>query len=238
MASDASEAERGLVTHYQPGDVIQFMQNAPGFKKGQRLVVTDPKAVPVQFAARYQLYRPEAVALAQGDVIRFTGTVATKDGKHKLRNGDVHTVAGVTERGDLRLANGWVVGKDAGHFRRGFVETSFGSQGRTVDRVLIGMSTRSLPAIDRETMYVASSRGRERMTLYTDDKDAVRQAIHDSSARFVALDLLADKERQKKRLDAHRERMQRAQYYQKLRDAWDRPAERQRQADRGMDNGR
>jgi hypothetical protein len=216
------------------------MQNAPGFKKGSRLVVTDPKDVPVALAARYQLYRPEPVTLAQGDLLRFTGTVGTKDGKHKLRNGDVHTVDGVTPDGDLRLGNGWVVAKDAGHFRRGFVETSFGAQGRTVDRVLVGMSTRSLPAIDRETMYVASSRGRERMTLYTDDKDAVREAIHDTSAKAVALDLAEGKERRKAMLDKFHERMRHAQYYQRLREAWNRPAERQqqRQADRGMDHGR
>ena len=42
----------------------------------------------VEFADRFSLYRPEAIALAEGDKIRFTGTVKTLDGKHTLKNGD------------------------------------------------------------------------------------------------------------------------------------------------------
>lgn len=222
VASDASEAERGLASTYHPGDVLQFMQNAPGFKKGQRLVVADPKDVPVALAGRFQLYRPQVVGLSEGDVLRFTGSVATLDGRHALRNGDVRRVAGVTPEGDIRLDNGWIVGKDAGHFRRGFVETSFGSQGRTVDRVLVAMSTRALPAVNAETMYVAGSRGRERMTLYTDDKDAVRAAIRDSAAKPVALDLLGDtaKRARRQRLRDHRRRVR---HLERVREAWNAP---------------
>ena len=36
-----------------------------------------------------------------------------------LKNGAVKTIAGFTEGGNLRLDNGWVVSKDAGHFRLG-----------------------------------------------------------------------------------------------------------------------
>jgi conjugative relaxase-like TrwC/TraI family protein len=92
---DTSEAERGLVTTYRPGDVIQFHQNAKGgFTKGDRLTVTDPAAVPLEHAAKFSLYRPESIELAEGDRIRFTGNVKTLDGEHTLKNGNVHTVAG------------------------------------------------------------------------------------------------------------------------------------------------
>ena len=46
-------------------------------------------AVPLAEAAKFSLYRPENIALAAGDVIRFTGTVKTMDGKHTLKNGAV-----------------------------------------------------------------------------------------------------------------------------------------------------
>ena len=42
------------------------------------------------------LYRPEAIALAAGDRIRFTGTVKTLDGGHTLKNGMAQAVAGFT----------------------------------------------------------------------------------------------------------------------------------------------
>ena len=43
----------GWPTTYRPGDVIQFHQNAKGFKKGDRLTVTDPAAVPLAEAGKF-----------------------------------------------------------------------------------------------------------------------------------------------------------------------------------------
>ena len=74
---DTSDAERGRAEIYQPGDVLQFHQNAVGHTKGERIIVTDPAKVPITEAAKFSVYRPEKVSLAAGDVIRFTGTVKT-----------------------------------------------------------------------------------------------------------------------------------------------------------------
>ena len=186
---DTSEAERGLATSYRPGDVIQFHQNAKGgFTKGQRLTVTDPATVPLSEAAKFSLYRPESIALAEGDRIRFTGTVKTQDGGHILKNGMAHTVAGFTARG-IELENGWVIPNDAGHFRHGFVETSFGAQGRTVQRVILGMPVASIPAMNMQQLYVSASRAKEWIRLYTDDKAEIREAVRRSSLKLAALDL-------------------------------------------------
>ena len=238
---DASVAERGLATTYRPGDVIQFQQHVPGFTKGERLVVIDPEEVPLGHADRFSLYRPEAIALAEFDRIRFTGTVKTMDGGHKLRNGSVHTVAGFTPGGNIRLDNGWVVGAGAGHFRSGFVETSFGAQGKTVDRVLASMSSYSLPAVNSEHLYVTASRGRERMTLYTDDKNAVRKAIGRSSAKLVALDLAgpdpesASGPSAAERLQREMAERRRRGVIERMRSAWKTP---DRQPERDISHGR
>jgi conjugative relaxase-like TrwC/TraI family protein len=187
---NASEAERGQATTYRPGDVIQFHQNAKGgYVKGQRRTVADPAAVPVKHAASFSLYRPEAVRLAKGDLIRFTGTVKAYRSDHTYRNGDTHGVAGFTEAGNLRLDDGRVVAADVGLFRPAFVETSFGAQGQTVQRVILGMSAASLPATNQEQMYVSASRAKAKLSLYTDDKDAVKAAIQRSSQKLAALDL-------------------------------------------------
>jgi TrwC relaxase/AAA domain len=242
VAVDASEAQRGQAATYRPGDVVQFHQNAKGFTKGQRVVVTDPAALPLDQAGRFSLYRPEAIALAERDIIRFTGTVGTYDGKHKLRNGDVHTVAGFTPAGNIRLENGWVVGKDAGHFRSGFVETSMGSQGRTVQRVILGMSTASLPAINLEQMYVSASRAREQLRLYTDEADSIRDAIRRSSAKKAALDLLPPLPLPQfvrhDPLRPYREHRKRQGFAARRRETWDVPAMPQRQAVGATHTGR
>ncbi|KAJ3077635.1 hypothetical protein HK102_005073 [Quaeritorhiza haematococci] len=228
---NASEAERGQASTYRMGDVLQFHQNAKGFKKGERFTITDTADVPVSEAAKFSLYRPEAVALASGDKIRFTGTVKTCDGKHKLRNGSNHAVAGFTPGGDIQLDNGWVVPADAGHFRRGFVETSFGSQGRTVQRAILAIASDSLPATNQEQIYVSSSRAKERMTLYTDDKAAVRQAVQRSSRKLAATDLMAKYRPMAEQMRHQQERRRRSKVIARIRAAWQ-AAQQRRQPER------
>jgi ATP-dependent exoDNAse (exonuclease V) alpha subunit len=208
---NASEAERGQAFTYQTGDVIQFHQNAKGgFVKGQRLTVTDAAKLPLDQAARFSLYRPVAESLAVGDKIRFTNTVEAYKGGHKYKNGDTHTVAGFTEGGNLRLDDGRVIAAGAGHFRPAFVETSFGAQGQTVQRVILGMSAASLAATNQEQMYVSASRAKEQLTLFTDNKEAVRAAIQRSSQKLAALDLRPQaKSRHWEELQEHRDRQQR-----------------------------
>jgi conjugative relaxase-like TrwC/TraI family protein len=232
---DASKAELGLTTTYRPGMVIVFHQNAKGHKKSERLTVGDPLAVPVSEAAKFSLYTQEAIGVAVGDVIRFTGRVTTLDGKHKLSNGNVRTVAGFTAKG-IKLDNGWVISRNAGHFRHGFVETSFGSQGKTVKRAILAIAEGSLPASNQEQLYVSASRAKERVTLYTDDKAAVREAIQRSSNKLVALDLKTEPTPQAprrpsrwERMKQHMARLRRLAVIDRTRAAW---------ADRGRQHQR
>ena len=236
VAADASEAERSQASTYRPGQVLQFFQNARGgFTKGDRLSITDPAAVPLTEAGRFQLYDTQTIALAEGDKVRFTATVKTLDGKHTLKNGTTRAVAGFDARGNIRLDNGWTVGKDAGHFRHAFVETSFGSQGQTVDRVLLAMGTASRAAMNQEQAYVSLTRGRAQASLYTDDKAAMRRAVQTSSQKLAALDLRTKPEGPKAeaapptlwhRLRSYRERLRRLTALGQTRAAWE-PATRQ-----------
>jgi conjugative relaxase-like TrwC/TraI family protein len=242
---DTSEAERGLASTYRPGDVIQFHQNAKGFTKGQRLTVTSPSSAPLEQAARFSLYRPEKIALAEGDRIRFTSSVKTLDGEHTLKNGMAYTVSEITPGGNIRLENSWVVGRDAGHFRYGYVETSFGSQGRTVDRVILGMSTHSLGAMNMEQLYVSASRAKQWIRLYTDNKADIRQAVNRSSKKLAALDLPKRPEplfQPSDGIQRHMERRRRLSVVDWMRSAWDRATghrdktkvkQQERQADHG-----
>jgi conjugative relaxase-like TrwC/TraI family protein len=221
VATNASEAERGLATTYKPGDVLVFHQNAKGgFKKGDRLAVSNAATLPLSEAAKFSVYRTESIGLAVGDVIRFTSSVKTRDGRHTLRNGAAHAVAEITAGGNLRLDNGWLVPGDAGFFRHGRVETSMGSQGRTVKRAFVGMAASSSPAINQEQMYVSASRAKERMTLYTDDKAAILHAIKRSSQKLAALDLAAKPSPKPKRREQERQRKRRLAYLDRLRAAW------------------
>src|SRR5205085_12416690 len=104
-------------------------------------------------------------------------------------NGMLFTVKGFTDEGNTVVDNGWVIGKDFGHIAYGYVVTSHASQGKTVDKVFIGQSQQSLPASDRAQLYVSASRGREQAILFTDDKEALREAVTHDHERLTATEV-------------------------------------------------
>lgn len=242
---DSSEAQRSQASTYRGGPlVIQFHQNAKGFKKGERLTVERPELVPLEHAAKFSLYRPETIQLAKGDMVRFTGNVRTVDGKHTLKNGMVRTVAEITPSGSIRLDDGKLIPADSGHLRHGYVETSFGSQGKTTQRVILGMASDSVPAMNMEQLYVSASRAKEWIRLYTDDKAEIRHAVQRSSQKLAALDLRPMKpEPLFKPTDSMRrqmERRRRAGVIDWMRQAWDRlrtPSQKQQEQERQVDYG-
>lgn len=192
-SANLTEAEKADPLNYSPGDVLVYHQNARGHRKGERVIVGD-EPLPLDQVERFQVYRPSVLPIAPGDVLRITRNGTTADGRHRLNNGALYAVRGYDAGGNIVLANGWTVSKDYGHLAHGYVVTSHASQGKTVDRVFIGQSSDSLPASSREQFYVSVSRGRESATIYTDDKDALLEAVSRSDDRLTATELVAERD--------------------------------------------
>jgi len=172
-----TDAQKSDATEYEPGDLVQFQQNAKGFTKGSRLIVTEGKTPPIDVANRFDVYRPVQVALGVGDRIHITAGGKTKDGKHRLSNGSLMTVQGFTKRGDIIVDHGWVIDRGFGHMTHGYVVTSHASQGMTVDKVFVGLSSESLPATNQRTAYVAVTRGKVQAQIFTDDRYELLRAM-------------------------------------------------------------
>ncbi len=225
-----TEAERTDATNYLSGEVIQFHQNAKGFKRGERVTVTSADTagvhvtrsdgggavLPFAEAKKFQVYRPETLGLARGDKLRITmnGFVPeTRAGlrkdKVRLNNGEIYEVDGFTPKGDIRLTNGCVLPSNYGGLSYGYATTSHASQGKTVDIPLVALGSESFPAANREQLYVSLSRGREAVRLYTDDKAAMMEAVQGSAARLSATELMEDEEPRKARRNLTGERLHR-----------------------------
>ncbi len=131
---------------------------------------------PTELANRFELYRPTQFALAVGDRVRVTAGGKTKDGK-TLSNGSLLTVQGFSKRGDIIVDHGRVIDRDFGHVTHGYAVTSHASQGDTVEKVFVAISSQSLPATNERTAYVAVTRGREQAQIFTDDRIAMLKAV-------------------------------------------------------------
>ena len=184
--------QKADATEYEAGYLVQFQQNAKGYAKGSRLIVEDGRTPPVELAERFEVYRPIPLAVARGDRVRITAGGKTKDGKHRLANGAILTVEGFTKRGDLIVDHGWVIDRDFGHLTHGYVTTSHASQGVTVDKVFVGVSSESFPATYQRTAYVALTRGREQAQIYTDDRNELLRAVGRKDEPLSATDLSED----------------------------------------------
>ena len=99
--------------------------------------------------------------------------------------------------------------------------------------MILAVAETSLPATNQEQMYVGASRAVERMTLYTDNKEAVRAAVPRSSLKKAALDLRPDQRKARDQTrKANKQRQRRLSLITKVRAAWDASPPRQNQPDR------
>ena len=205
-----TDAQKGDGRNYEPGMVVEFHQNAKGFTRGEKAVVGQgdnelylqkqdgtKAALPLKQARRFDVYRTRELAIAKGDRIRITRNGEAKvEGQAKgarVNNGDIYTVHGFTNEGDIRLDKGRVLPKIWGHMSMGYVDTSYASQGKTVDRVFIAVGNQSLPAANQQQWYVSASRGREMAKVYVEDKQDVRDAIARTGQRLSAVELTKTK---------------------------------------------
>jgi len=196
MPAHLTDAQKADAASIDNGDLLKFHQNAPGYQNGTRLVVGEGAAPPVKYADRFEVFRPSRLAVAEGDRIRLTANGTTKDGKHKLRNGGLMTVRGFTGQGDLIVDHGWVIGRDWGHIAAGYAITSEASQGKTVDKVFVGLSSQSFPAGNTRRFYVPVTRGKEQALVFTDDKQELLRAVQRADEPLSATELF---EAQKKK---------------------------------------
>jgi conjugative relaxase-like TrwC/TraI family protein len=189
--------------NFGPGDVVVFQQNGKGYVRGQRLTIGEGP-LPLGQSARFNLYRAATLNIARGELLRVTQNGKTADGKHKLNNGQIVKVKDFSEQGDIVLENGWTIARDFGFLAHGYAVTSHSSQSRTVDRTLLSQSAESFTASSAEQFYVSVSRAREAVTVYTDDKKGLLDAVSRSDERLSATEFVSARDHRDRTLDIQR----------------------------------
>ena len=127
----------------------------------------------------YSVLRAENIPISVGEKIRLTDR-AKLDRFDDLEKGKELIVSGFKD-GRIQTqdinGNSYNLPKNFAQFNHDYYTTSHPSQGRTVDHVILSQSLGSLPAIDSKGFYVGVSRGREGISVYTDDKAVLKEVV-------------------------------------------------------------
>ena len=235
---DVTAADKGRATTYRPGDTIRYRNGSDVFgiapksygtviaaehETNQVTVKLDDGKVVSYDPARLRgvsLYTPESRPLAVGDRIQFTAP--WKD--QAIANRDLATVTYLDQSGNIRASlddSGRTVGwnlRDYAHVDYAYTMTSHSAQGVTVDRALIHVDTSDSKAralIDQTLAYVAGSRPRYDMQIFTDNAEDLSRALgrQHQNATALSREQTLETLQQSKRQPAQRQQTEEASQF-------------------------
>ena len=198
---DLTAAQKLDLRHYPPGSVVVFNRDFRNCTRGEQAKIVGLTArhlvvevagkirqVPQNLLDKITVCLSHVLDLCAGDRLQLKANSTTSDGR-KIANGEIVSVARVLATGAIRLKDGRVLPPHYRQFQRGYAVTSYGSQGKTIDHVLFSDAA-VRAASNAQQWYVTISRGRKSIKIFTPDKEQLRHAIARSGDRELALDLI------------------------------------------------
>jgi len=140
---------------------------------------------------RLTVCEPRRLELLRGDKIQLKANC--KIGRdRKLANGQILTVQGQDTKGRLvvwdAFGQKYSLPEDFRQFQYGYAVSSYASQGKTVDHVIISDSS-CKAATSQKEFYVSISRGRKSCSLLTADRETLQDHICHLGEKDLASDL-------------------------------------------------
>ncbi len=179
-----------------------------------------------RYASRFTVARAVEMGIAPGDRLQLKGNGKSVEGV-PLRNGELVTVARIDAAGTLAVMDEHGATKTLGPsqrlFVRGYAVTSYASQGKTVDTVILADSGHPA-ATSAQQWYVSISRGRKRVVVFTSDKDKLRFNIQCCGTRELATEMAKGETAEVMRIPAPSRRLReliaiakRSEFYERQR---------------------
>ena len=134
-----------------------------------------------------RLYERDAVDLAPGDWVRVTSNNRSLG----IFNGERYEVLAIDSKNVILQGGEASIKLDRSrplHLQHGYASTIHSAQGLTKNRVLVEANTKSLTS-NRAVFYVAISRPRHDITLFTDDASKLAAAMSREPKKYAALEL-------------------------------------------------
>ena len=204
---DGTEAQKREARFYEAGQHVLFLKRYGRFAKGDfcRVEGTNNRGVVIakdgqrstlsyRYTDRIVATKESKLEIAHGDRLQLKFNGKSVEGA-PLKNGELVTVRRVQKSGALVVEDEAGVRKTLGSsqrlFNRGYAVTSYASQGKTVDTVLLADAA-NRAATNCHQWYVTISRGRKRAVVFTSDKEELRANIQRAGERRLGLELKAN----------------------------------------------
>lgn len=203
-AVDLTEAEKADARSYHTGQVAYFQKRYGRHKRGDCCAVLRahegglivdregrPATIGFKNVGRLVIAERHEMKIAAGDRLQLKFNGRSVEGR-PLANGELVTVREVRADGAVVVYDSHgqrkTLSANQRLFNRGYAVTSYSSQGKTVDTVLVSDSG-CRAATSAEQWYVTISRARRRVVVFTEDKASLRQAVARQAGKALALDL-------------------------------------------------
>ncbi|MBA3920218.1 MAG: relaxase domain-containing protein [Nostocaceae cyanobacterium] len=164
-------------------------------KKGKDLLIlkgTDGKQFESDAKFDKALYKPQLTGIAVGDRLKWT----KNDHKLERRNGQEFTIETIEwDKASIKYEDSKTEVIDLGraqHLDHAIVNTTYSSQGKTADNVLWAAATDATASM--ENFYVAASRAKYDLKIYTDNKGKLLEKAKESKTNKIARDLVLRQE--------------------------------------------
>jgi uncharacterized protein YxeA len=204
QAVDLDEAQKRDGRFYQPGQFAYVIKRYGRYAKGDLcpiagtnergvVLIKDGRRSTMSYRHTHRL----AIAVeretdvAPGDRLQLKFNGKSKEGRahcqRRTRDGAPRRRRWLVTIEDDRLTVK-TLSPQQRLFNRGYAVTSYASQGKTVDTVLVA-DAGCRAATNRNQWYVAISRGRKRVIVFTENKAELRASIEQSGDRGLALEM-------------------------------------------------
>lgn len=171
--------------------VTEVKDDSLTLTNGERTESVDLREVKTDY---FDVSEEKTTPIAVGDkLLMQSNNRDYEDKNNNLTNGEVLTVKSIDDDGSIKTEEGKTIPNYYDTFDHGYVSTSYASQGRTCDHVIVSMSVGNGKAISGSQFYVSTSRARESLSIYMDDKDYIHDRLSESCDRESALELLEEK---------------------------------------------
>ncbi|HXG82590.1 MAG TPA: hypothetical protein VNI84_01060, partial [Pyrinomonadaceae bacterium] len=221
--NELSGAERKVAGKYQPGDIVQYSRGSRehGITGGSQTKVIKidrennlltVQAIGTGKTATYDpkrlsgvsVFKEEEIEVCAGERLQARAAINPGKGRGaaKIANGEMLTIERIkgdkihllTQTGKAFLIDA----KEAVALDYGYAATSHSAQGKTIDRVLIHADTEESEKLLNERMaYVAVSRARDEIKIYTDDAAKLPGKLARKTQKTEIADVLQNFEQQK-----------------------------------------